>query len=243
MSRRKIGQEELVFKAHGATRQSSLHELVSLIDWAPLARELDGIHSASKGEPAWPPPALFKGLLIAVWYYLSDVKLAEALDNCASFRRFCGFSSNDLTLERTAFVRFRKELVVRGLDKTLFDAVTRQLKAKVVAVKTGTLIDATVIASASHQDGDASGQHTERERPCMASKHMLAPMLTQHLSKCCPLLPEMFMMVARAMLPCRMIQVPFTRTAPTEARPSPPRLKPRADFLMSFRPASGDVLG
>jgi transposase, IS5 family len=50
--------------------------------------------------------------------------------------------------ERTAFVRFRKELVVRGLDKTLFDAGTCQLKAKAVAVKTGTLIDATVIASA-----------------------------------------------------------------------------------------------
>jgi hypothetical protein len=56
MSRRKVGQEELVFKARGATRQSSLDELASLIDWAPLARELDGIHSASKGEPAWPPP-------------------------------------------------------------------------------------------------------------------------------------------------------------------------------------------
>jgi IS5 family transposase len=50
-----------------------------------LAYELDGIHSASKGEPAWPPLALFKALLIAVWYDLSDVKLAEALDDRASF--------------------------------------------------------------------------------------------------------------------------------------------------------------
>jgi hypothetical protein len=40
-----------------------------------------------------------------------------------------------------------------------------------------------------------------------------------------------------------MIQVPFMRTAPTEARPLPPRLKLRADFLTSFKPASGDVLG
>jgi len=62
---------------------------------------------------------------------------------------------SDVTPERTAFVRFRKELVARGLDKALFDIVTRQLKAKAVTVKTGTLIDATVIASASHQDGEA----------------------------------------------------------------------------------------
>jgi transposase, IS5 family len=155
MSRRQIGQEELIFRARKSTRQSPLDELVRLIDWTPLARDLDGIHCASKGEPAWPPLALFKALLIAVWYDLSDVKLAEALDDRASFRRFCGFSSNEATPERTAFVRFRKELAVRGLDRALFDIVTRQLTAKAVTVKTGTLIDATVIASASHQDDDA----------------------------------------------------------------------------------------
>ena len=272
MSRRKIGQEELMFKARGATSQSSLDELARLIDWAPLARELDGIHSASKGEPAWPPLASFKALLIAVWYDLSDVKLAEALDDRASFRRFCGFSSSDLTPERTAFVRFRKELVARGLDKTLFDAVTCQLKAKAVTVKTGTLIDATVIASASHQDGDAKwSAHRTRKAvqwPMLrqaklpetlpspprnlkaahrshytASKHMLVPMLIRHLSKSYPLLPEMFTMIGRAMLPYRTIQVPFMRTAPIEARLLPPQLKPRADFLKSFKPASGDVLG
>jgi transposase, IS5 family len=121
MSHRKIGQEELVFKVRRATHLSSLDESASLIDWAPLARELEGIHSASKGEPAWPPLALFKALLIAVWYDLSDVKLAEPLDDRACFRRFCGLSSSDLTPERMAFVRFRKELVVRGLDKPLFD--------------------------------------------------------------------------------------------------------------------------
>lgn len=119
--------------------QSSLDELTRLIKRALLAYELDGIHSASKCEPAWPLLDLFKALLIAVWYDLSDVKLVEPLDDRTSFRRFCGFSSSDVTLERTAFVRFRKELVEHGLDKALFDTVTRQLKAKAVTVKTGTL--------------------------------------------------------------------------------------------------------
>ncbi len=155
MSRRRIGQEELALEARHARRQSSLDELATLIDWDALACDLDSIHSASKGEPAWPPLTLFKALLISVWYDLSDVKLAEALDDRASFRRFCGFSTSDATPERTAFVRFRKELVARGLDKALFDAVTRQLRAKSVTVKTGTLVDATVIASASHGDDEA----------------------------------------------------------------------------------------
>ena len=98
---------------------------------------------------------MFKALLLAVWYDLSDVKLAEALDDRASFRRFCGFSGTEVTRERTAFVRFRKALIVRGLDRSLFEKVTAQLKAKAVTVKTGTLVDATIIASASESDDDA----------------------------------------------------------------------------------------
>ncbi|MER9204040.1 transposase [Mesorhizobium sp. M0933] len=47
---------------------------------------------------------------LSIWYDLSDVKLAEALDERGSFRRFCGFSAQEPTPERTAFVRFRKPL-------------------------------------------------------------------------------------------------------------------------------------
>jgi transposase, IS5 family len=83
------------------------------------------------------------------------VKLAEALDDRASFRRFCGFSASEPTPERTAFVRFRKALVDHKLDKPLFEAITGQLKAKAIRVKTGTLVDATIIASASEDDGEA----------------------------------------------------------------------------------------
>ena len=138
MGRRRIGQEGLRFGSdRGESRSSSLTELAGLVDWVPIEQALADIHSAAKGEPAWPPLALFKAMLIAVWYDLSDVKLAEALDDRSSFRRFCGFASQEPTPERSAFVRLRKELVTRGLDKGLFDEVTRQLKAKAVRVKTG----------------------------------------------------------------------------------------------------------
>jgi IS5 family transposase len=79
--------------------------------------------------------SLFKGLLLATWHNLSDVKLGEALADRASFRRFCGFSANEPTPERTAFERFRAELVKRGLDRSLFEAITAQGKG--VAVRTG----------------------------------------------------------------------------------------------------------
>jgi IS5 family transposase len=121
----------------------------------PVDAVLKDIYTAAKGEPAWPPLALFKAMLLAVWHDLSDVKLAEALDDRSSFRRFCGFSTSEPTPERTAFVRLRKALVERCLDEVLFDAITAQLKAKAVRVKMGTLVDATIIASASESDDEA----------------------------------------------------------------------------------------
>jgi transposase, IS5 family len=153
VARRSIGQERFGFA--GRTQPgSSLDQLTTLIDWQPAAGLLDSLYLASKGEPAWPPLAMFKALLLSIWYDLSDVKLAEALDDRASFRRFCGFSNTEATPERTAFVRFRKLLVAHGLDGRLFEAVTAQLKAKAITVKTGTLVDATIITSASEADND-----------------------------------------------------------------------------------------
>lgn len=154
MAHRSIGQERFGF-AGRMRSTSSLDTLAALIDWSSVAALLDQLYPAAKGEPAWPPLAMFKALLLSIWYDLSDVKLAEALDDRASFRRFCGFSSTEATPERTAFVRFRRLLVAHQLDRSLFGTVTAQLKSKAVTVKTGTLVDATIIASASEDDDDA----------------------------------------------------------------------------------------
>lgn len=154
MSHRVIGQDEL--SVERASRSgATLERLSSLIDWQPVAELLSPLYPSSKGEAAWPPLAMFKALLLAVWHDLSDVKLAEALEDRASFRRFCGFAGNEATPERTAFVRFRRALIAHGLDRRLFEAVTAQLKARAVTIKTGTLVDATIIASASKGDDEA----------------------------------------------------------------------------------------
>lgn len=154
MAYRSIGQERLGFTVSSG-RASSLDDLSRLIDWDRIAGILGQVHSSAKGEQAWPPLAMFKALLLSMWYDLSDVKLAEALDDRASFRTFCGFSRTEATPERTAFVRFRKALIAHKLDRLLFTTVTEQLKAKAITVKTGTLVDATIIASASQGDDDA----------------------------------------------------------------------------------------
>ena len=174
MARRQIGQERLKLGADQGRQTGSLDEISALIDWAEIDRHLAVIYAAAKGEQAWPPLSLFKALLLAVWYDLSDVKLAEALEDRASFRRFCDFASDEPTPERTAFVRFRRELVARSLDRALFEAVTNQLDRRGVIVKTGTLVDATLIASASIKTDEARWAGHRRKKPVHGYKAHVA---------------------------------------------------------------------
>jgi transposase, IS5 family len=179
MARRRIGQEQLRLRTDQSRRCGSLDEIAGLVDWAEIDRHLVPITASAKGEQAWPPLALFKAHRLAVWYDLSDGTRAEALDDRASVRRFCGFASDEPTPERTACVRFRRELVGRSLDRGLFEAVTCQLDGKGVVVRTGTLIDATVIASATAKDDEARLRWgTDARRRFMAPRRMLPPMLT-----------------------------------------------------------------
>lgn len=164
MARRQIGQESFSFAEKVSRRACGIDEIDALVDWSEIDGKLRPIYASAKGEQAWPPLAMVKALLLSIWYDLSDPKLAEALDDRASFRRFCGFSRTEPTPERTAFVRFRKELVAHQLDQELFDIITAQLRAKRMQLKGGTIIDATVIASASEGDEEAGWSgHSKRK--------------------------------------------------------------------------------
>ena len=68
MAWRRIGQDQPGLDAGRGRRSGSLEEIAGLIDWAEIDRHLAPIYAAPKGEQAWPPLALFKALLLAVWY-------------------------------------------------------------------------------------------------------------------------------------------------------------------------------
>jgi IS5 family transposase len=145
-----------------------------VIDWSHAGQALAGLYVSAKREKAWPPLVMFKALLLATWYVLSDVRLAEALNDRASFRRFCGFAREEETPERTAFVRFRRELAARGLDRSLFEAIVRNLEATGTCVRKGTIIDATIIGSATKGDGEAAWVKHRTRAPAHGYKAHIA---------------------------------------------------------------------
>ena len=126
-------------------RLDRLERVDELLDWDLIDRLLDAINAERRGGRGYPPLCMVKALLLAQWHDLSDPGLEDALADRLSFRRFCGFPLDEETPDETSFVRFRGRLRDLGLYEKLFAEVNRQLEAKGLMVKTGTLVDATVI--------------------------------------------------------------------------------------------------
>ena len=179
MPYRRIGQLGWADAAVGSVagrRRDTLSEIAGLLDWSPVEACLSVLHRPGKGEAAYPPVMMFKVLLLQRWYGLSDPAMEEALSDRLSFRRFAGLSLADETPDHATIWRFRETLAKRGLDAELFEELGRQLAAKGLVLRQGTLIDASLVQSAARRpamdegkasktDPDASfGTNNERRR-------------------------------------------------------------------------------
>jgi transposase, IS5 family len=161
MPRRRVGQ--LGFGDAAASRRGNggldaLAEIDRLVDWSPLERLLDCIHASAKGEASYPPLVMFKALLLQKWYGLSDPALESALSDRLSFMRFCGLTLEDQTPDHTTIWRFRQALAEGGLVEACLSELGRQLDAAGVVLKTGTLIDASLVTSAARRPRMEEGQ-------------------------------------------------------------------------------------
>lgn len=149
MAHRELSQLSLADGiVHGlAGSNARLERIDGLLDWSAFEARLSVIYSARKGRPSYPPLTMFKGLLLQQWYGLSDPGLEEALGDRLSFRRFCGLALDQAAPDHSTISRFRKQLARHDLSGALFEELGRQLDAKRLIVRQGTLIDATLVAA------------------------------------------------------------------------------------------------
>jgi IS5 family transposase len=159
--RRELGQLSLAdgLVDSGAGRNRQLDRIAALVDWAAFERRLGAVYAAprSGGRPTarWSCSS-------ACCYSsgLSDSGLEEALSDRLSFRRFVGLALADPVPDHSTLSRVRSELTRRGLAEQLLSELNRQLDARGLMVKTGTLIDASLVA--------ADGRRPRRGEPVTA---------------------------------------------------------------------------
>lgn len=142
-----------------------LKGLDEVIDWEILRPLAESLRGGLDGRPPYAGLSMLKAIYLQALYDLSDPGLEEALLDRVSFRRFCGFGLDERTPDETTICRWRQDASRQRVMELAFLEVNRQLEAKGLFVKKGTLLDATIIEAASRRppQKEGSGARSERE--------------------------------------------------------------------------------
>ena len=125
-------------------------ELVALIEpHAPVART---------GRPAFALLTMLRIHFMQQWFGLSDPAMEEALHDVPLYREFAGLDAGVTRLpDETTILRFRHLLEAHALSLQIMATINATLAARGLMLKTGTVVDATLIAAPSSTK-NASGE-------------------------------------------------------------------------------------
>lgn len=143
--------------------------LAEVIDWEPIDRLAETLRESGVGRPPYAAAGMLRSLYLQALYDLSDPQLEEMLLVRMDFRIFCGFSITARMPDETTICRFRNLAVAAGLMEKVFLEVNRQLEAKGLMVKKGTLIDATLVSAASRRPEPEAGAKPKLPREPQAT--------------------------------------------------------------------------
>ncbi len=137
------------FAAADLGRNDRLDRMDDVAKWYRFEKLLKKLVPEGPGRPPYEPLVMFKALLLANLYGLSDAELEQQLNDRISFRRFVGVPLDAVMPDHTTLCRFRNRLIEAGLLEKLFAEFNRQLENNGLILKRGTLIDATLIEASS----------------------------------------------------------------------------------------------
>ena len=134
-------------------RERFLCQMQAVVPWMALIDLIEPYYpkTGSKGgRPPYPLETMLRIHLMQQWYDLSDPAMEDALIEVPTMRRFAGIDLiSDRIPDETTILSFRHLLEKHDLGKQIFETVKAHLKANGMAMKQGTIIDATLIAAPS----------------------------------------------------------------------------------------------
>lgn len=146
-------EHETGFEQHRrpTRRDEFLDKMNRIVPWAGLCAVIEP-HYPKRGNGR-PPIGLERMLrihFIQHWFNLADFACEEALYDIASLRHFAGIDLGcEAVPDATTMLKFRRLLEKHNLNEQLFAEVGRLLQGSGMTLKTGTIVDATIIAAPS----------------------------------------------------------------------------------------------
>ncbi|WDJ24059.1 IS5 family transposase [Xanthomonas campestris pv. raphani] len=146
-----FGDAEGLGKRKQTRREIFLAEMEQVVPWQQLLG-LVAPHYPVSGRPGRQPYALATMLrihLLQQCYALSDPAMEEALHEIPTLRRFAQLGGLDDIPDETTILNFRRLLETHGLAARMLEAVNAHLARKGQSLRSGTIVDATLIAAPS----------------------------------------------------------------------------------------------
>jgi len=128
-------------------RERFLAEMDAVIPWSHLLSLIEPYYpKAGNGTQPKPMEQMLRSYFMQQWFNLSDPAMEDALYDSESMRRFAGIELvDDAIPDETTILRFRHLLERHGLSEQIFALVRGLLEQKRLLLKSGTIVDATII--------------------------------------------------------------------------------------------------
>lgn len=144
-------------------RERFLAEMDAVIPWAELLAVVAPHYPASRrGRPALGLEKMLRLYFVQQWFNLSDPQAEEIVYDSEAVRRFVGIELGDDGIpDETTILRFRHLLEQHALTEAIFGAIRGLLAEKQLLLKTGTIVDATIISAPSSTKNAAQARDPE----------------------------------------------------------------------------------
>lgn len=138
-------------KGKQTKRERFLSEMDAVIPWKKLLKVVEPHYPrAGNGRPPMQLETMLRIYFLQIWFNLSDPGAEEALYDSESMRRFARIElSEDRVPDETTILNFRHLLEQHELTARMFERINRMLEKKGLLLRTGTIVDATIIAAPS----------------------------------------------------------------------------------------------
>lgn len=146
-------------------REQFLAEMDAVVPWTRILALIAPYYpkvGPKGGRPPMPIETMLRVYFLQNWYALSDPMAEETLYDSEAMRRFAGIELGDDRIpDETTILNFRHLLERHGLTEAIFAEVNGHLADKGITLRSGTLVDATIIDAPSSTKNKARARDPE----------------------------------------------------------------------------------
>src|ERR1700728_1733447 len=168
--RPRIGMKQTTFasvawdkKGKVTRRERFLAEMDAVIPWQPILALIEAHYpKAGNGTQPMPMERMLRIYFMQQWFNLSDPGAEDSLYDSESMRRFAGIELvEDAVPDESTILRFRHLLEQHKLTEQIFALVRGLLEQKRLLLKSGTIVDATIIDAPPSTKNEAKARDPE----------------------------------------------------------------------------------